>query len=67
MNLTIEDLKLIRTGLGKVHVSSQVWETMKTIDAMLAEHNIKAEYEVQPKRKYSRGTESKLVFNPINK
>ena len=67
MNLTIEDLKLIRAGLGKVHVSAQVVETMKTIDAMLAEHNLKAEYEVQPKRKYSRGIESKLVFNPINK
>jgi hypothetical protein len=67
MNLTIEDLKLIRTGLGKVHISNQVWETMKTIDAMLAEHNLKAEYESLPKRKYARSTQSKLVFNPINK
>ena len=65
MNLTVEDLKLIRAGLGKVGVSQQLWETIKNVDAMLAEHNLKAEYEAQPKRKYSRSTQSKLVFNPI--
>jgi len=65
MSLTIEDLKLIRLSLGKVNASAQVWETIKTIDAMLAEHNLKPEYEAQPKRKYARNIESKLVFNPI--
>lgn len=65
MSLTIEDLKLIRAGLGKVNVSHQLWETIKTVDAMLAEHNLKPEYEIQPKRKYARNTTSKLVFTPI--
>ena len=65
MNLTVEDLKLIRLGLNHVPVSSQMWDTIKNVDAMLAEHNLKAEYEAQPKRKYSRSTQSKLVFNPI--
>jgi hypothetical protein len=65
MNLTIEDLKLIRLSLGKVNASAQVWETIKVVDVMLAEHNLKPEYESQPKRKYARRIESKLVFNPI--
>jgi hypothetical protein len=65
MSLTVEDLKLIRVSLGKVNVSHQLWETIKAIDVMLAEHNLKPEYESQPKRKYARRTESKLVFNPI--
>ena len=46
MNLTIEDLKLIRMGLNKVPVSQQLWDTIKNVDAMLAEHNLK--YEMVP-------------------
>ncbi len=65
MNLTVEDLKLIRLGLNKVDVSSQMWDTIKKVDTMLAEHNLKGEFESLPRRKYARSTRSKFVFNPI--
>ena len=67
MNLSIEELKTIRLGLNKVAFSDRnnVLGTMKVVDAMLAEHNLKGEYESLPKRKYARSTESKFVFNPI--
>ena len=65
MNLTVEDLKLIRLGLNHVPVSSQMWDTIKNVDAMLAEHNLKGEFESLPRRKYARNTTSKYVFNPI--
>ena len=65
MNLTVEDLKLIRLGLNQVPVSQQMWDTIKNVDAMLAEHNFKGEFESLPKRKYARNTTSKYVFNPI--
>ena len=67
MNLTVEDLKTIRIGLNKVPFSSRnnVLDTMKVVDAMLAEHNLKGEFKSQPRRKYARSTESKFVFNPI--
>jgi hypothetical protein len=65
MNLTIEDLKLIRLGLNKVPVSAQMWETIKNVDAILAEHNLKFDMEAKPKRKYQRGTSYEYVFNPI--
>jgi hypothetical protein len=65
MNLTVEDLKLIRLGLNYVRVSSQMWDTIKNVDAMLAEHNLKGEFESLPRRKYARNTTSKFVFNPI--
>jgi predicted DNA-binding protein YlxM (UPF0122 family) len=67
MNLTIEDLKLIRMGLNKVPVSQQLWDTIKNVDAMLAEYNLKFEMEAKPKRKYQRSTSYNYVFNPINK
>ena len=69
MNLTVEELKTIRLGLNKVFFSDRnnVLDTIKTVDAMLAEHNLKGEYESLPRRKYARNTESKFVFNPINK
>jgi hypothetical protein len=67
MNLTIEDLKTIRLALSKYPLSTGLVGTIGKIDDELAKHNLKAEYEVQPKRKYSRGIESKLIFNPINK
>jgi hypothetical protein len=65
MNLTIEDLKLIRLGLNKVPVSAQMWETVKNVDAILAEYNLKFDMEAKPKRKYQRGTSYEYVFNPI--
>jgi len=67
MNLTVEDLKLIRMGLNKVPVSQQLWDTIKNVDAMLAEHNLKFEMVSKPRRKYQRGTSHEYVFNPINK
>ena len=67
MNLTIEDLKLIRAGLNKVAVSQQLWATIKNVDAMLAEHNLVYERVELPKRKYQRGSNGTYVFNPINK
>ena len=67
MNLTIEDLKLIRIGLNKVNVSQQLWATIKNVDAMLAEYNLLYERVELPKRKYQRGSNSEYVFNPINK
>ena len=66
MNLTIEDLKLIRMGLNKVPVSPQMWDTVKNVDAILAEHNLKFEMEAKPKRKWQRDTAYNYVFNPIN-
>ena len=64
MNLTIEELKTIRMGLNKVPFSSRnnVLETIKKVDAMLAEHGLKFEMEAQPKRKYERGTRYEYVF-----
>jgi hypothetical protein len=69
MNLSIEELKTIRLGLNKVAFSDRnnILDTMKVVDAMLAEHNLKGEYESLPRRKYARSTESKFVFNPIKK
>ncbi len=67
MNLTVEDLKLIRMGLNKVPVSQQLWDTIKNVDAMLAEHNLKFEMVSKLRRKYQRGTSHEYVFNPINK
>ena len=67
MNLSIEELKTIRLGLNKVFFSDRnnILDTMKVVDAMLAEHNLKGEYESLPRRKYARSTELKFVFNPI--
>jgi len=67
MNLSIEELKTIRLGLNKVAFSDRnnVLDTVKIVDAMLAEHNLKGEFESLPKRKYARSIESKFVFNPI--
>ena len=67
MNLSIEELKTIRLGLNKVFFGDRnnILDTMKVVDAMLAEHNLKGEYESLPRRKYARRTESKFVFNPI--
>ena len=67
MNLSIEELKTIRLGLNKVFFSDRnnILDTMKVVDAMLAEHNLKGEYESLPRRKYARSTESKFVFNLI--
>ena len=67
MNLTIEDLKLIRLGLNKIDVNPHMWDTIKKVDTMLAEHNLKGEFESLPRRKYARNTTSKFVYNPINK
>ncbi len=52
-------------GLNHVPVSQQMWDTIKNVDAMLAEHNLKGEFESLPRRKYARNTTSKYVFNPI--
>jgi hypothetical protein len=67
MNLSIEELKTIRLGLNKVFFSDRnnILDTVKIVDAMLAEYNLKGEFESLPKRKYARRTESKFVFNPI--
>jgi predicted DNA-binding protein YlxM (UPF0122 family) len=69
MSLTVEDLKTIRIGLNKVAFSSRnnVLETVKNVDAMLAEHNLKFEMVAKPKRKWQRDTIYDYVFNPINK
>ena len=67
MNLTIEDLKLIRIGLNKVPVSPQMWDTVNNVDAILAEYNLKFEMVAKPKRKYQRDNSYEYVFNPINK
>jgi hypothetical protein len=67
MNLTIEDLKLIRIGLNKVRATQQLLDTVKNVDALLAEHNLKFEMEAKPKRKWQRDTTYEYVFNPINK
>ena len=67
MNLTIEDLKLIRIGLNKVSASLKLLDTIKNVDALLAEHNLKFEREAKPKRKWQRDTSYEYVFNPINK
>jgi hypothetical protein len=69
MSLTVEDLKTIRIGLNKVAFSSRnnVLETVKNVDAMLAEHNLKFEMVAKPKRKWQRDTSYDYIFNPINK
>jgi predicted DNA-binding protein YlxM (UPF0122 family) len=69
MSLTVEDLKTIRIGLNKVAFSSRnnVLETVKNVDAMLAEYNLKFEMVAKPKRKWQRDTSYEYVFNPINK
>ena len=65
--LDIEDLKVIRMGLNKVPVSHQLWETVKRIDALLAEHNLRFESVAKPKHKYQRGTSYEWVFVKIAK
>jgi hypothetical protein len=69
MNLTVEELKTIRMGLNKVAFSSRnnILETVRSVDAMLAEHNLKFEMIAKPKRKWQRDTTYDYVFNPINK
>jgi len=69
MNLTVEELKTIRMGLNKVAFSSRnnILETVRSVDAMLAEHNLKLEMIAKPKRKWQRDTTYDYVFNPINK
>ena len=69
MNLSIEDLKTIRIGLNKVAFSDRnnVLETVKNVDALLAEHNLQFEMVAKPKRKWQRSTSYEYVFNPIKK
>jgi hypothetical protein len=67
MNLTIEDLKTIRCVLNKVAISTSTLQTIKNVDAELAEHNLKFEMVAKPKRKYQRDNKYEYVFNPINK
>lgn len=69
MNLSIEDLKTIRIGLNKVAFSDRnnVLETVKNVDALLAEHNLQFEMVAKPKRKWQRDTIYEYVFNPIKK
>lgn len=67
MNLTVEDLKVIRLALSSYPLSTQVMKTLDNVDAELAKHNLRATYRRLPKRKYqhnsTRGGE--YVFEPI--
>lgn len=65
MNLTVEDLKTIRVALSSMHLTQKVWETINTVDAELAKHNLKAVYRRLPKKKYQRQTEGEYIFEPI--
>ena len=67
--LDIENLKTIRLGLNKVPFSTRnnILATVKKIDAILAEHNLKFEMVARPKAKYQRSNIYDYVFNPINK
>ena len=65
MNLTLEDLKVIRLALSSYPLSTQVIKTLDNVDAELAKHNLRATYRSLPKRKYQRNRQGEYVFEPI--
>lgn len=67
MNLTIEDLKVIRLALNNVSISTALLNTINNVDAELAKHNLKIQSHIKPKRPYQRRSEIEYTFEPINK
>ena len=66
-NLTIEDLKIVRLALSSYPLSTQVINTINSVDAELAKHNLRAVYRSLPKRPYQRQPRGEYVFEQINK
>lgn len=66
MDLTVEDLKVIRVALGKASLNNAIVMTINNVDAELAKHNLKAVYRSKPKRKYQREADGEYIFEPIN-
>lgn len=67
MNLTVEDLKIIRLALSSYPLSTQVIKTIEGIDTELAKHNLRATYRSLPKRPYQRQQQGEYIFEPIKK
>ena len=67
MNLTVEDLKIVRLALSSYPLSTQVMKTLDNVDAELAKHNLRATYRSLPKRKYQRQRQGEYIFELIKK
>ena len=67
MNLTLEDLKIVRLALSTYPLSTEVMKTIENVDAELAKHNLRAVYRSLPKRPYQRKKDGGYVFEPIKK
>lgn len=67
MNLTVEDLKIIRLALSKYPLSREVFTVINNVDRELKERfNLRATYRSLPKRPYQRKKEGEYIFEQIN-
>lgn len=67
MNLTIEDLKVIRLALHKTPLSGAVITAIDNVDKVLAENNLKLERVLRPRKKYQRTPDADYIFVEIKK
>jgi hypothetical protein len=56
LELSLEEVKSLREGLGKALATSLNYGIIKKIDAMLLENNLTYELVPQPKTKYQKKT-----------
>ena len=66
MNLTIDEVKVMRMGLKKVPLSRAVCDLTDKIDAYLAEQGWRLEHRALPKVKYQRNHRYEYVWVEIN-
>ena len=66
MNLTIEEMKVVRGALNKAPLSRGVIDLIERVDAELKEAGWKYEHRALPKKKYQRNAIWEYVWVEIN-
>jgi hypothetical protein len=65
LELTLEELKVIRVGLNKAPASLIGLDAIKKVDALLLENNLIYERTELPKVKYQKKAIVKYVFQEV--
>jgi hypothetical protein len=56
LELSLDEVKSLREGLGNARATNLNWGIIKKLDAMLLENNLTYELIPQPKAKYQKKT-----------
>ena len=65
LELTLEQLKLIRVGLNTAPLQTGTWDLIKKLDAILLENNLIYERIELPKAKYQKKARVRYVFQEV--